>query len=119
MMVSNKNMKTSITREYAKDRIYCMTEDEDLREYILQDDIKILKHGHWEYLHDNGSLASKGTFIQGFPQGFWQFFHENGVIAQRGLYIDGKRYSKKEYGDTWEYYDEEGECEFDSLGFDR
>jgi len=64
-------------------------------------------------------LASKGTFIDGLPQGFWQFFHENGRISQRGVYIDGSRFSKKEYGDTWEYFDENGDSEYHKLGFDE
>ena len=103
-------MKPNVTIEYAKDRIFNMLEKDDQREYIVKDGRKVLKHGHWKYLHDSGALASKGTFIDGLPQGFWQYFHENGRISQRGVYIDGARFSKKEYGDTWEYYDEEGKC---------
>ncbi|MDC0942854.1 hypothetical protein OAS63_06345 [Gammaproteobacteria bacterium] len=112
-------MKSNVTKEYAKDRIFNMLEKDDQREYIVKDGRKVLKHGHWEYLHDNGALASKGTFIDGLPQGFWQFFHENGRISQRGVYIDGSRFSKKEYGDTWEYFDENGDSEYHKLGFDE
>jgi hypothetical protein len=30
-----------------------------------------------------------------------------------------KRFSKKEYGDTWEYFDENGDSEYHKLGFDE
>ena len=40
-----------------------MLERDDLREYIVKDGKKVLKHGYWEYLHDNGALASKGKAL--------------------------------------------------------
>jgi len=109
-------MKPNVTREYAKDRIFNMLEKDDLREYIVKDGVKVLKHGHWEYLHDSGALASKGTFIDGLPQGFWQFFHENGQISQRGVYIDGARFhGDDEDAYLWKIYDKDGKELYTSL----
>ena len=112
-------MKPKITREYIKYRLFNDEDEKDLREFILVDGKKVFKHGHWEYLFDDGTVQSRGTFINGLAEGFWQIFHENGKLCQRGVYINSKRYSINEYGDTWEYYDEEGNSEYHKLGFDR
>ena len=111
--------KIQIIKEFDKDRLFNDKDEKDLREFILVDGKKVYKHGHWEYLFDDGSVCARGTFINGYAEGFWQIFHENGKLSQRGFYIKSNRYSINEYGDTWEYYDEEGNSEYHMLGFDR
>lgn len=112
-------MKPKITREYEKDRHRNNEDETDFREFIFVDGEKVYKHGHWEHLYDDGTVQSKGTFINGLAEGFWQIFHPNGQLNQRGFYIGSERYSINEYGDTWEYYDEDGNSEYQKLGFDR
>ena len=110
-------LKPKIIKEYVKDRLFNDKDEKDLREFILADGKKVYKHGHWEYLFDDGSVCARGTFINGYAEGFWQIFHENGKLSQRGFYIKSNRFSINEYGDTWEYYDEEGNSEYHKLGF--
>ena len=100
-----------ITQEYLRKRIFEIDRKSN-QEYYIKDGIKTLKNGHWEYLYDDGSLSGKGTYIDGVATGAWQLFYPNGKLSQRGFYYsNGKRVSKYEYGDTWEYYDEDGNLE--------
>ena len=110
----------NITQEYLSQRILPDGKQKSNKEYYFKDGIKTLKDGHWEYLHDDGTLSAKGTFMNGIAVGAWQLFHTNGQLSQRGFYdFTGRRVSRYEYGDTWEYFDEEGNKEhlFD-VGYD-
>ena len=66
--------------------------ENDHRNYTLVDGKKVPNHGHWEYLDEDGSIMSKGTFIDGYHEGVWQIFHHNGQIAGRGYYVKGERF---------------------------
>ena len=110
----------NIIQEYVTQRILPEEEYTTNEEYYFKDGVKTLKDGHWEYLYDDGTLCAKGTFMRGIPVGAWQKFHTNGQLSQRGFYdMTGCRVSKYEYGDTWEYYDKDGNKEhlFD-VGYD-
>ena len=77
-----------ITRQYLKDTLE--NEDEnDHRNYTLVDGKKVPNHGHWEYLDDDGTVASKGTFIDGYHEGAWQVFHPNGSPCRRNFFLRG------------------------------
>ena len=105
-----------ITRQYIKD--VPENEDEnDNRIYTLVDGKKLPNHGHWEYLDDDGTVASKGTFIDGYQEGAWQVFHPNGSPCIRNFFLRGDFFPEVPLmGDEtitvpkMEYYDIEYNC---------
>ena len=79
-----------IIRQYLKDIPINEDEDDnDCRVYTLVDGKKVPNHGHWEYLDDDGTVASKGTFIDGYQEGAWQVFHPNGSPCIRNFFLRG------------------------------
>tara|TARA_B100000989_G_C19401018_1_gene409976 strand:+ start:367 stop:768 length:402 start_codon:yes stop_codon:yes gene_type:complete len=70
---------------------------------------EVPKEGYEEIRDEDGNLRGKGNFKNGVRSGFWQFIYPNGKIDQSGYYgRDGKRLSINYYGDTWDYYREDG-----------
>ena len=70
---------------------------------------EVPKEGYEEIRDEDGNLRGKGNFKNGVRSGFWQFIYPNGKIDQSGYYgSDGKRLSINYYGDTWDYYREDG-----------
>ena len=41
------------------------------------------RHGYWEQYHDDGSLSSKGNYIDGIPDGLAETFYPNGQLKNR------------------------------------
>ena len=86
---------------------------DDLRDYYFKNGKLELKHGQNEIYYDNGNICAKGYVDKGERVGAWQYYYEDGKVMQRGFYLsNGSRLGKKEFGDTWEHYDEEGNLEF-------
>lgn len=85
---------------------------DDLRDYYFKNGKLKLRHGQFELYYDNGNMLGKGFYEKGYRVGAWQYFHENGQIWQRGFFkSNGDRLGIKEYGDTWEWFNEGGNLE--------
>ena len=85
---------------------------DDLRDYCFINGKLKLKHGQFELYYDNGNILAKGFVDKGIRVGAWQYFYEDGKVMQRGFYVsNGRRLGIKDYGDTWEYYNEDGTLE--------
>lgn len=77
--------------------------------FISVNGMEIPKEGYEEIIDEDGYLIGKGNFKNGVRYGFWQFFYRNGKIDNCGYYgNDGLRLSINKYGDTWNYYYENG-----------
>jgi antitoxin component YwqK of YwqJK toxin-antitoxin module len=61
-----------------------------------------LKDGPWKSYYADGTLKSKGNFIQGNPDGQQIYYYENGKIKEEQYYRMGIKQK------TWKKYDEEG-----------
>ena len=82
---------------------------DDLRDYYFKNGKLKLKHGQFEAYYDNGNISAKGFVDKGIRVGAWQYFYEDGKVMQRGFYVSScRRLGIKDYGDTWEYYNEDG-----------
>lgn len=46
----------------------------------------IKRVGEWEYYYEDGSIRSKGTFIDGQKAGEWIYYHPNGQVQSKGEY---------------------------------
>ena len=78
-------------------------------EFVCVDGKEVPKEGYEEIRDERGNLVGKGNYKNGVRNGFWQFFYPNGRIDQSGYYgNDGLRLSVYYYGDTWDYYREDG-----------
>ena len=47
------------------------------------------RHGYWEQYHDDGSLSSKGNYIDGIPDGLAETFYPNGQLKNRCHFKNG------------------------------
>jgi antitoxin component YwqK of YwqJK toxin-antitoxin module len=77
--------------------------------YLSADGSHWIRHGPFLQYHENGQLASEGTFDHGLELGPWRDFHANGQIAAEGEYLYGK-----EHG-VWRYWSPEGAQEKEVL----
>ena len=85
---------------------------DDLRDYYFKNGKLKLKHGQFEAYYDNGNISAKGFVDKGIRVGAWQYYYEDGKVMQRGFYVsNGRRLGIKDYGDTWEHYNEDGTLE--------
>ena len=85
---------------------------DDLRDYYFKNGKLKLRHGQFKLYYDNGNMLGKGFYEKGYRVGAWQYFHENGQIWQRGFFkSNGDRLGIKEHGDTWEWFNEDGNLE--------
>ncbi|NVZ52536.1 hypothetical protein HX792_19485 [Pseudomonas sp. B6002] len=57
--------------------------------YLANDGSRWVRHGLFRAFHENGSLASEGTYVDGVEQGNWIDYHENGAVAAKGAYDKG------------------------------
>ncbi len=73
--------------------------------YLAEDGSKWIRHGLFEAYHENGTLASTGTYSHGNEQGLWRDFHDNAQLAAEGHYEGGV-----EIG-TWSYWSPDGHKE--------
>ncbi len=46
------------------------------------------KQGEWTFYYDDGSVFSKGQFIDSLKTGTWVYFYENGKLRQKGNFKD-------------------------------
>jgi antitoxin component YwqK of YwqJK toxin-antitoxin module len=70
--------------------------------HLSSDGSQWIRHGLFTEFHQNGQMASQGTYANDLEEGSWQDFYENGQIAAQGLYRSGI-----EIG-TWQYWNPEG-----------
>lgn len=71
------------------------------------------KTGPWVVYHENGQLASKGNYLDGFADGVHTTYDEQGRIKTQGAYVRGEEHGRWriwEYGETrtdirWILYD--------------
>ena len=48
------------------------------------------KHGYWEECHEDGSLYSKGNYIDGIPSGLNETFYSSGQLKIRCHFKNAK-----------------------------
>jgi len=48
---------------------------------------KGLKHGYWEYYHDNGKLYHKENYVNGKRHGFYERYNSNGKLNLKQYYL--------------------------------
>lgn len=70
--------------------------------YIADDGAKWVRHGRFTAFHDNGALASEGTYEHGQEHGLWRDYHPNGQLASEGFYESGS-----EVG-VWRFWNPDG-----------
>ena len=70
--------------------------------YLSSDGSNWIRHGIFRAYHENGALASEGTYEHGVEHGIWHDYHTNGQLAATGNYEQGK-----EVG-SWQYWNEDG-----------
>ena len=70
--------------------------------YLASDGSKWIRHGPFHAYHENGTLASEGTYEHGAEHGEWRDYHHNGQLAAKGNYEHGN-----EIG-NWQYWNEDG-----------
>ena len=70
--------------------------------YQSDDGTKWIRHGLFRAYHENGVLASEGTYEQGVENGIWCDYHPNGTLAAQGNYENGKEIA------LWRYWNEDG-----------
>lgn len=58
--------------------------------------------GFWEYYYENGKLKMAGRLVNGINQGVWSYYFENGNLSMQGNVYDGVRQDK------WQLYYENG-----------
>ena len=73
--------------------------------YLAADGTHWVRHGLFRAYHEDGSLASEGTYEHGREHGLWRDYHPNGQKAAEGHYSHGE-----EVG-TWSYWSPSGEPE--------
>lgn len=73
--------------------------------YLTADGSRWVRHGPFVAYHEDGAVASDGTYEHGVEHGPWKDFHPNGQLAALGNYDHGT-----EVGD-WQYWDAEGQLE--------
>ena len=67
--------------------------------YLADDGERWIRHGLFQAYHENGNLASEGSYHHGVETGHWRDFHQDGRLAAVGTYIEGKE------ADDWKYSD--------------
>ena len=41
------------------------------------------KHGYWEDYYVNGTLHSKGNYLNGFQDGYWEYYNDYGTLKSK------------------------------------
>lgn len=59
--------------------------------YASADGSRWIRHGLFFAYHENGSLASEGSYEHGKEHGMWRDYHLNGQLAAEGEYMHGKK----------------------------
>ncbi len=66
------------------------------------DGTRWVRDGLFQAYHENGSLASEGTYRDGSENGIWRDFHHNGQLAAEGNYSQGNGTGQ------WRYWNPDG-----------
>lgn len=93
---------------------------------IISNGIDEKRNGNWETYHHNGTIKSKGFYIDGLEDGLWLAYYENGQLHYRGKFIKGikdgiweeyypngqlkskGKYLEGKYFEGWSFYNEKG-----------
>ena len=75
--------------------------------YLGEDGTSWIRHGLFRAFHENGNLASEGSYVHGKEHGLWRDFHKNGQLAAHGAYEQGIEVGQ------WKYWDADGNAERD------
>ena len=70
--------------------------------YLTGDGSKWIRHGLFRAYHENGALASEGTYEHGVENGIWHDYYPNGKLAAQGNYEQGIQIG------VWQYWNEDG-----------
>lgn len=70
--------------------------------YLAADGSTWIRHGLFRAYHENGSLASEGTYEHGKESGAWRDYHPNGQLAAAGAYASGVE------SGAWQYWSANG-----------
>lgn len=73
--------------------------------YLARDGSRWIRHGLFCTYHENGAIASEGTYEHGVEHGPWKDFHPNGQLAALGHYDHGTAV------EPWQYWDADGRPE--------
>ena len=73
--------------------------------YLAQDGNRWIRHGLFVAYHENGAIASEGTYEHGVEHGPWKDFHPNGQLAAHGDYDRGTQV------EPWQYWNADGQRE--------
>jgi len=73
--------------------------------YLAEDGSRWIRHGLFRAFHENGNLASEGSYLHGKEHGPWRDYHENGQLAAEGEYAEGDEVGK------WKHWNAEGNLE--------
>jgi antitoxin component YwqK of YwqJK toxin-antitoxin module len=71
--------------------------------YQVKDTIQNVLHGRYISYFLNGSIESKGQFMNNETTGVWEFFYETGNLKMRGILRQNSNFG------LWEYYYEGGQ----------
>ncbi|ALM85393.1 toxin-antitoxin system YwqK family antitoxin [Bordetella sp. N] len=70
--------------------------------YLSADGKKWIRHGLFRAFHEDGTLASEGTYVDGVEHGLWRDFHANGKPAAEGNYENGQEAA------GWKFWNDQG-----------
>jgi antitoxin component YwqK of YwqJK toxin-antitoxin module len=57
---------------------------------LAPDGSRWIRHGLFVQYHENGEVASEGSYVNGLEDGVWRDFHSNGQVASEGRFRNGK-----------------------------
>jgi antitoxin component YwqK of YwqJK toxin-antitoxin module len=72
---------------------------------LSEDGQRWIRHGLFVQYHENGEVASEGSYEDDLEVGVWKDFYANGKKASEGTYHQGK-----EHG-VWKFWNELGQEE--------
>jgi uncharacterized protein len=70
--------------------------------YQVKDTISNIAHGRYISYFLNGTIESKGQFVNNETTGVWEFYYETGNLKMRGILRQNSNYG------VWEYFYENG-----------
>lgn len=73
--------------------------------YLSEAGDRWIRHGPFFAYHENGVIASKGSYRDGVEDGQWEDFHSNGQLAAKGNYENGQKAGE------WHYWKADGSPE--------
>jgi antitoxin component YwqK of YwqJK toxin-antitoxin module len=79
-------------------------EHRNLKEiYQVKDTVRNILHGRYISYFLNGTIESKGQFVNNETTGIWEFFFESGNLKMKGVLRQNSNYG------LWEYFFENGQ----------